>query len=430
MTDRTAQVGGTEQRRSVAGSEAPMIEVRPAGPPVETGNKPQQGRRPGKKGRIGDIELLRAVAVIFVIIQHAGSNLFPWGGGRILTHLCYYFNFGIGVDLFFAISGFVIARSLLPDLERRTSNAGFFNSAIAFWVRRAWRLLPSAWLWLALILLAVVFFNRSGAYGGVAANIEATVTAVLNVANFRFADVFFHYDPGASFPYWSLSLEEQFYILLPLLAWVAGRRLPYVMAASVLAQFFIVRSGEATSHFEITMSVVRSDALCLGVLIAIWSRHPSYRLVEPTGLRGFPLARLAILAILLVCLASFGSPNLHLVSFSMGMVALISAALVLIASFDGDYLFPNGMVKRAMLWIGSRSYALYLIHIPVYYGTRELWFRMEPAGTVFDGRYTLRFTVTALLLLLILAELNYRFIETPLRRRGARISKHILDRVA
>jgi peptidoglycan/LPS O-acetylase OafA/YrhL len=407
-----------------------MFEVRPAGPPVEIGNELQQGRRPGKKGRIGDIELLRAVAVIFVIIQHAGSNLFPWGGGRILTHLYYYFNFGIGVDLFFAISGFVIARSLLPDLRRQTSTAGFFNSAIAFWVRRAWRLLPSAWLWLALILLAVLFFNRSGAYGGISTNIEATVTAVLNVANFRFAQVFHHYDPGASFPYWSLSLEEQFYILLPFVAWVAGRWLPYVMAASVLAQFFIVRSGEAASQFEITMSVVRSDALCLGVLIAIWSRYPSYRLAEPTGLKGLALVRLAVLAFLLLCLPSLGSPNLHLVSFSMGMVALVSAMLVLIASFDGDYLFPDGIVKRVMLWIGSRSYALYLIHIPVYYGTRELWFRLEPAGTVFDGRYTVRFTVTALLLLIILAELNYRFVETPLRRRGARISEHILGRVA
>jgi peptidoglycan/LPS O-acetylase OafA/YrhL len=110
------------------------------------------------------------------------------------------------------------------------------------------------------------------------------------------------------------------------------------------------------------------------------------------------------------------------------MVALISAILVFFASYDRDYLFPAGPLKQVMLWFGSRSYALYLIHIPAFFATRELWFRIEPEGTVFDGTFTLRFALTAGLLLLVFTELNYRFVEVPLRRRGARIAQRIAER--
>jgi peptidoglycan/LPS O-acetylase OafA/YrhL len=83
-----------------------------------------------------------------------------------------------------------------------------------------------------------------------------------------------------------------------------------------------------------------------------------------------------------------------------------------------------------MLWVGSRSYAIYLIHIPAFFATREIWFRVKPPGTVFDAAYTWRFALTALPLLLIAAELNYRCLEVPLRRRGARIAQRIAQRPA
>jgi len=81
-----------------------------------------------------------------------------------------------------------------------------------------------------------------------------------------------------------------------------------------------------------------------------------------------------------------------------------------------------------MLWFGSRSYALYLIHIPAFFVTREIWFRIEPPGTVFTGAFTLRFALTASVLLLTFTELNYRLVEVPLRRRGARIAERIARR--
>ena len=79
-------------------------------------------------------------------------------------------------------------------------------------------------------------------------------------------------------------------------------------------------------------------------------------------------------------------------------------------------------LRALLLWVGTRSYALYLIHMPSYFLTREIWLRLEPAGTRFNSGYTWEFLLTALVLLLGLSELNYRFLEVPLRRRGVAIA--------
>jgi len=377
--------------------------------------------------RIGDIEMLRGFAVIYVLIEHARLNLFTWISG-LHERLYIYFGFQTGVDLFFAISGFVIARSLLPTLARAETSEAYFNATLSFWVRRAWRLMPAAWLWLGIILLGAVFFNHSGAWGSFRANFEGAIAAMLDIANFRIVNVFTRYEPGASFPYWSLSLEEQFYFLLPLIVLASGKRLPWVLAIAVVSQTFLVRSGVGATKLGLLLNQIRSDALLLGVLIAIWSRRPTYRLFEPTALARHPALRLFILAFLLVALAAVGSERLHIVSFPFGVVAVISAVLVWLASYNRDYLCPDGWPKRVMVWVGSRSYAIYLIHIPAYCMAREIWFRMEPRGTIFGPAFMLRLGLTALIGLLVMVELNYRLIEVPLRTRGARIADRLAKR--
>jgi peptidoglycan/LPS O-acetylase OafA/YrhL len=277
-------------------------------------------------------------------------------------------------------------------------------------------------------LFCAKFLNTASAFGSIQANFEGTIVGILDLANFRVLQVFGRYESGASFPYWSLSLEEQFYFLLPVVVLLSRRRLPLVMAFVVLAQIFVTRSGPNTTSLGAFLNQTRSDALCLGVLIAIWSRHPTYRLFEPVGLEGRPILRVAILFFLLFLFASIGSQQLHLGLFQVGIVAILSAIMVLIASYNRDYLCAKGVFKRIMLWVGSRSYGIYLIHIPTYFMTREIWYRIEPLGTVFTSVYSLRFGLTAAALLLTLTELNYRIVEVPLRKRGARIAQRLAHR--
>ena len=364
------------------------------------------------KGRIDDIEVLRAIAVIYVCIEHMHMNLFAWVGGPLHTTFFGWTGMWSGVDLFFVISGFVIARSLVPALTAADSTHERLVTTLAFWIRRAWRLIPSAWLWLAVILVACVFFDRSGAWGSLRANLEGALTAVFNVNNLRVMLTYGKFEAGATFPYWSLSLEEQFYLVLPFVVWLCGKRLPLVLGVVVVLQLVFPRTPLGT--------IMRCDALALGVLIAIWSRLDSYRLFEPRFMAN-RWVRIALVTILAGGLAFAGGEDMH-VPVPISLVAFIGAILVFMASYDRNYIMAPGWIKQLLLWVGSRSYAIYLIHIPAYFTTREIWFRLQPPGIGFDPGFTGKFLVTGVVLIVVFAELNYRFVEMPLRRRGAEIA--------
>ena len=366
--------------------------------------------------RNNDIECLRAVAVVGVAFHHMQGNLFHPGMpliGRLLQHVDFWF----GVDLFFAISGFVIARSLLPRMATAGRNLREQAGVIgAFWIRRFWRLLPSAWLWLGLILLAAVACNRSGAFGSVHANLMATLAGMFDVANFRFADAFFHYEYGASFVYWSLSLEEQFYLLLPLLVVIFRQRIHLLMIALFIVQLCLLRT-------PLLMSV-RTDALALGVLLAIAAPGKAYAALNPRFLLRLRSLRMLLPGLLLTALAVLASADLQGWRFRISAIAALSAVLVWLASYNQNYLLQDGWCKRLLVWTGARSYAIYLIHVPVYFLLRELCFRFGgPGGTPLRLPTWLLFLLSVGLIAL-LAELNYRYLEQPLRQYG----RHIADR--
>ncbi|NKI70557.1 acyltransferase family protein [Collimonas pratensis] len=371
--------------------------------------------------RIADIELLRGFAVLLVLFQHSDYNLIRQAGGSLRF---LYDNIGgwTGVDLFFAISGFVIARDLIPRLILADSRRAILSTMFSFWIRRASRLWPSAWLWLLLILFATILFNQSGAFGALQTNLAASLAGIFNYGNFRFAAAFGRFDYGVSFPYWSLSLEEQFYLLLPLVVIIFRRRL------SLLVLIFIVVAGVqifTNRHVSLLLMVTRSDALLLGVLLAIWSRRESYAGFEPAFLSRHRWSGFFVLAILLSCLACIGSSHFIEFRFTVGIVAVISALLVFLASYDKNYLMPPNRLKQIFLWVGSRSYALYLIHIPAYFATREIWYRISPPDTAFNDAPNLVLAMTAIALVVIFSELNYRLIETPFRMRGKKLVEKI-----
>lgn len=364
------------------------------------------------KGRIADIEILRAFAVLFVVLHHAHGNLISWTSPRF-DALTAHFSGGFGVDLFLAISGFVIARDLLPRLRAAAEAGSAWRCMLAFWVRRAWRLLPSAWFWLAVVLLAVVYFNSTGVFGSWGANLDATYAGVLQFANWRFAETFMRSEYGASFVYWSLSLEEQFYILLPLIALLARRWLVHVLLVLVVYQLFASRG--------LVMVMFRSDALMLGVLLAMWSRRASYeRLRSLLPARGGSVVLVAISLLM----GAFWSDTLDVGIYKFSLVAICSIVLVWMASYDAELFVPVGPWRQVIIWIGTRSYAIYLIHVPAFFATREFAARLYPQLPV-DDRFFYPFVLCSTALIVVLSELNFRLLETPLRRRGALMARRI-----
>ena len=372
--------------------------------------------------RIGDIEFLRGFGMLFVVHHHLYGLLITWPNSVEPIYQKLGFNYWL--DVFFVISGFVIARDLIQKIQSSNGRTTFAAVALKFWLRRIWRLLPTAWFWLFFIFVCSIWFNASGAFGSVRANFEASVAGILQFSNLRFADSWTHYEYGASFHYWSLSLEEQFYMALPFVVLLTGRWLPYFLCFLVVSQFFIERNS--LEHMFIYM--VRTDGFALGVLIAMWSGRPTYQWLEPKFLHNKRWLQLMIAILLVFVLSVVDSPKLQTVFFNKGIVALLCGFVVFLTSYNRDYLWADGPFKRFFVWLGARSYTIYVVHVPVYCLTRELWFRFSPAGTVFDASYTLCFVLTAFFLLAILVELNFRFIESPLRNRGLQISSDIFKR--
>lgn len=366
--------------------------------------------------RILDIEVLRGIAVLFVVIHHAHINLYSWANSS-LERFYTYFGGAIGVDLFFAISGFVIARDLLPKLEQ-TVGDDRVRVVLAFWVKRAWRLWPSAWLWLLVPLLLALGYNEGHAFGSVRANIEATVAGLAQVANFRLAELFGRQEYGATAVYWSLSLEEQFYIALPLLAVFLRKYLVLIVAAIALIQLIDPRETMYAIMF-------RTDALCLGILLAVFSRQRAYALACPNFLSN-RLASLCFMLLLMGLLLTLGSHHLNVAPYRLSFVAVLAVVAVFVASYDRNMLFHSqDWIRRPLIWVGERSYAMYLIHMPCFYFVREVWHRYSGGVPPSQEQFVV-FTVLATVLVLLLSELNYRFVEVPLRRLGSRIAQEMV----
>lgn len=360
-------------------------------------------------GLIRDIEILRALAVLAVIFGHLADNLIPRAAiaGELLTAMA---GGWVGVDLFFAISGFVIARSFLPDALAAPAVRPFRVTAVRFWVARLFRLAPSAWLWLLVILVLCLAYNESGVFGSIKTNIYWTFAGVLNFSNYLFAQYFGNTRPGVSFVYWSLSLEEQFYLLFPLVVWLFKRRLAWFLVALVLVQVFSQRG--------LYGMMFRTDAIALGVLIAIASERAGVSHFKDT-LCGWQLRILVMF--LLALLLFLGTYSQNDLPQQLGLVALLAAALVFLCSGRRNVLAGAGRTTRCLLWVGQRSYAMYLIHIPVMFFIRESAYRLD----LDPGEHLMASVIIAFALITGLAAANFHWVETPLRIRGKAIANKL-----
>lgn len=360
------------------------------------------------KARIGDIEALRAFSVLVVVLHHANGSLITWGGAYIDVFFS-YFGGWVGVDLFFAISGFVVTKSLLPALEATESRKDFFTVSVDFWVRRVCRLLPSAWLWLLISLLCVVFLNDTGVWGSFKANWQSTVAALLNIMNLHTAETFGQ-GKVANFVYWSLSLEEQFYFFLPLAFFVL--RSYFGWAVLVLFAYSIL-----TPNISLLEMMFRLEAVLGGVLLALLYRTDVHSLFEPNVLGRSSLAKYSVLFLLCLLLVSLGAKSLHITQWRVSLIAIVSIILVYIASYNKGYILPsNGVLKAMVLWCGGRSYSIYLIHIPSFFLTQELFLKLNQLDYNLGGAEHSLTILVAVVLIVTLSELNYRFVEAPLRR--------------
>jgi peptidoglycan/LPS O-acetylase OafA/YrhL len=365
--------------------------------------------------RIDDIEVLRGVAILMVLVEHLPLNLIYWRGGMMIF-MDEYWRGAAGVDLFFVISGYVIARSLLPRLDAARQRGARRVAVVGFWLRRAWRLLPAAWLWLVVPLPLAAWCNHFHSFRSLHANIVMGVAGLFNVADFYIGAILGRVEPGVDSSYWSLSLEEQFYAVFPLLCLWLRRPLPYLMLALVAYGFVI-------NYDNNMLGITRPNGLAMGVAIALFRARAGSQRMEPKFLARSGLLRAVVLAVYVAAagalVAAWAAP---VKSPGWGMLAIISGLLVFAASFDRGYVMRAGRVQRALIWVGARSYSYYLVHMTAYGAAREIDFWLWPPNFVHTYGEMARLVGLAAPFLLVAGELTYRWVERPCRRHGALVA--------
>ena len=368
-----------------------------------------------------EIECLRGVAVLMTCLAHLAA-LLPDNKSDITRLFSLFFPSG-GVDLFFCISGYVVSKSFVETLDSHRQKGGFWVAAQAFWIRRAYRLIPTSWFWVLVGMSLSILFNSTGVFGNLHANIvsaTAIITFVGNYAN-EYGTLL-----GPNIIYWSLALEEQFYIMFPFFLWLTPQRWRITVLIILIGLQFPLPRNNFGTPLSSMLWAFRLDSVMWGVLIYFFTRSGQYNLFKPIFLTGSRFKAIGLTLLLIYLLGAIPA-QLIAIPTAYGLVAIVSALLVLLASYECNYIGYVPVLTKVLEWIGSRSYAIYIIHVLVYRVCFEAWTRYTAAhGQALDGTYALRLFVSATVLMVVLAELNFRIIELPLRKVGADIASRRL----
>lgn len=326
-----------------------------------------------------DIQALRGLAVLLVILQHAHAGLLPAGY--------------LGVDIFFVVSGYLITGMLAREHARGGIRFG------AFYLRRARRLLPAAYVCFACTALLAWYLLDVTEWHDFTRQLAGAVTFTGNLVLLGQTGYFAHAaELKPLLHVWSLAVEEQYYLVLPaLLAWLPRRAWGPTLAAVLLASLLLCGWWEATRpDAAFYLLPARAWELAIGALAALWEpRHGVARLTR----RLFPIA---LPALLLVPLAPLGLPRLAGV-----VLACVATAIVILRRHPmlDDRPVPNALGK-----VGDASYSLYLVHWPVFAFIHNAY-----AGDPSFGAPSTPVLGAGIAVSMLLGFALYRWVERPCR---------------
>lgn len=358
--------------------------------------------------RILEIQILRGIAVLAVIINHF-SDLLPGGF--------------LGVDMFFVISGYVIARSFVELVGR---GAGIRKTLQEFWYRRFWRLFPAVSVVTTTTILAAVLLLPPSEF---VEQVEMSIWVAAFAGNIGVEVVTraTYFDPGARENWflhtWSLGVEEQFYLLFPLLmiffltsgVSLATRRRA-IGAVSAVAGFSLLAAfandieswvwGTETINTTTGISALlgyyspltRAWQFCLGVLIFLVTMNRSW---HPR--RGIALTSLLVLTGSFVL--GFES---QLLPGPLTVIPTLATGVLLLYRFNSQRFQRS---RKFLAWVGNLSYSLYLWHWPIWSVVTRF---------VKDEFFA---PLLSLVVTFVFASLTYKLIEKRFQTRGLQ-NKH------
>ena len=342
------------------------------------------------------IDGLRAVAVLLVVGFHAGLG---WLRGGFL-----------GVDVFFVVSGYLITALLLNEWQH-DGRIGLR----AFWARRARRLLPALLVMVVAVAVTAAAVEGAAALEALRRQALATLAYVANWQLLQAGDGYFAVrDPSPLQHTWSLAIEEQFYVVWPLVVVLClrssqgVRRLAQVTVGSFVGSVALMAwlaevDGTSRAYYG---ADTRLQAIAAGSLLAI-VLHRHAGISAPVARRAVGAA--AVLGGVVVLVAARTVTGQGLAFYRGGFAAIAVASVALVA---GVQLLPGSRGTRllatpALVWVGRRSYGIYLWHWPVF-----VFVNAERSGLSGNALLALRLGVTA-----VLTVASYALVEQPLRVR-------------
>ncbi len=364
---------------------------------------PEAARRKttGDEGRVRGFDGLRAVAVTAVLLFHAGAGFF--GGGML------------GVDVFFALSGYLITGMLLDD--RRRSGSVHLGR---FYARRARRLLPA----LLVLVIGVAAYANWLAGAEVLSSIRGDALSTLGyVSNWRFIfsdqGYFVHFGPPSPLLHtWSLAVEEQFYLVWPVVAlFVMRRGSPWRLAAvagggaiaSLLTSTVLFELGASSARLYYATDT-RAQAILVGACLGALQPVVAERLGDgwhPTRRVRLALSTAGVGALGFVVWAVHNLTNDSALLYRGGFFLVATATSVLVAV---NVFHPGALVARALSWapltyVGRISYGLYLYHWPIFLALDSQRSGLS-GSTLLAARLGATFAVAAV---------SFHFLEQPIR---------------
>jgi len=354
---------------------------------------------PAPKIRV-DIQLLRAAAVLSVIAFHFWPN-----------HVVSGFA---GVDVFFVISGFLITSLIVREIES-TGKLSLAN----FWMRRIRRILPASVVVIAATAGVVMWIGSPDLLSNIGRHVLASAFSGENILlALDQADYFLSAEaPSPLQHFWSLAVEEQFYIVWPLvvLLVVAITRkfsqrvraltgvIVTIVVASAAFAIFLTAVNEPSGYYN---SLARAWEIGLGAFVAILGARGTSRLPIAVATA---INRIAWVLLL----ATFAIPNLEAGVPSWGAAPAVILTAVVIATGNRRPATATNVVARTVRsvghWVGDRSFSLYLWHWPI----------LILAPYLIGGELNYVSKLVAIAVAFGLSEVTYRLVETPVRKSRA-----------
>lgn len=374
-----------------------------------------QGEHPLRMSqrRILPLDGLRGIAVLSVVLFHY-VLLIPFSSGGLGARFQDCFRLGeYGVDLFFVLSGFLIGGILLDSIE----SPRYFRT---FYLRRFHRIFPLYYLWLALyIALGLTVFNHLPAsVRGVWTGWRPAIVYALFLQNLVPKQLL-----GISAawlgPLWSLAVEEQFYLLMPLaVRFLPKRRLAQFLVATIILSPLlraVVSTWEYPRVIRYVAMPLRADAIAMGVLLALLLRDQTWQARIARNLRSLYAAILLLLSGVISLSSRSAVPDDRTEGILVFLMAALFAVIVLLALAQPQGAWARFCSLSVLRGLGGVSYCIYVIHLPV--NTICLGLVHSIHGTQSVG-LDVAGVALACAITWILAKISWRYLESPMIRRG------------